>query len=206
MSGPTDTGGASSAFAVLDALEELPGPRVEIGAVVDAFARRGFAALLFVLAVPLGLPTPAPPPLNFLFGIPLLFIAGQILLGLRTPYVPGWLRSKTLPQKTLTRAARIARRWLGRIERFVRPRLPILAEGRAGHYALGAGCAVVALSVFVPYPMSNTVPSFFIAMAAFGRMTGDGAVMAAGLIGGVAWVALLVGGSFLLGTQIAAWV
>ena len=190
---------------ILERLEALRGPRVPVGDLLDAFADRGPAVVLFVVAIPLALPIPAPPPLNFLFGLPLLFITLQMVAGRRHLYVPGWVRRQTLPKKTLDAAADRGRRFLRWAERFVRPRLSFMTGG-AARYILGAGCTLMTLSIFTIYPMSNTIPSAFIALSAFGRITGDGLIMLAGLVGGLTYVALLAGSMVLLGDFLAGMV
>ncbi len=189
---------------ILNELDQFETERVSIGKLLDKFETKGFSAILFIIAIPLALPIPAPPPLNFLFGIPLLLITSQIVIGMKKPWLPKWLCNKTLSRNMIEKSATKVSDWLKHIEKYVKPRGEFLM-GNFGFWLMGACCAIMSLSIFTIYPMSNTVPSFFIALSAFGRITGDGLIMVIGLIGGLAYVSLLIILSVLLGAQMINW-
>lgn len=187
-------------ISILNRLEEFEEERVKIGHLVDIFKKDGFPALLFVMAIPLGMPLPVVPPINFFFGVPLLFISVQMVLGFDKPYVPKWVRNKTISCNLLKKASKIARHWLGKVDRFLKPRWQMIT-GDVGHWVLGLCASIMSLSIFVVYPMSNTVPSFFIAVSSFGMIKSNGLVMLIGLLGGIAYVGILVATGVILGEQ-----
>ncbi len=189
---------------ILSELEDFETERVSIGEILSRFKTKGFSVILFIIAIPLALPVPAPPPLNFLFGIPLLLITSQIVFGMRRPWLPKWICNKTLSRSLIENAATTVSGWLARVDKFIKPRGEFLM-GSLGLWLMGICSVIMSLSIFTIYPMSNTVPSFFIALSAFGRITGDGLVMVIGLIGGLAYVSLLILLSVLLGAQIIGW-
>lgn len=107
---------------IMDDLNSFEEERILIGDILDKFENRGFAVILFIIAIPLALPIPAPPPLNFLFGIPLLFLTGQIILGFRKPWLPTWIRSKGFSRDMVDKSANKLGDWLKYINRYVKPR------------------------------------------------------------------------------------
>lgn len=193
----------SKISTILNNLEELNNEtrKISIGELLEKFQKNGFAVILFIIAIPMALPLPVPPPLNFLFGLPLLFLTLQMVLGYKKPFLPGWVRNKNLPNEIVTKSITRVRRWLDKIDKIVKPRLDFLM-GDIGYWLLGLCSFIMSLSIFTIYPMSNTVPSFFIAMASFGRITEDGLIMLAGLLGGLLWVLLLFVSFFLLGSEV----
>ena len=59
----------------------------------------------------------------------------------------------------------------------------------------------MALSVIIPLPLTNTIPSLGIALMAVGVIMRDGLAVIAGALIGMAWVALLCGIVIFLGTD-----
>jgi len=78
----------------------------------------------------------------------------------------------------------------------VRPRLGFLTSGRFDRL-IGLLFCVFCASILVPLPLTNTVPGFAVAIAAFGLLSKDGLLLLGGLVLGSIWVSLLVMAPFL---------
>jgi hypothetical protein len=162
-----------------------------LGALAGALAVRGFGLVAFALALPMALPVPVPPGVNVALALPLLILTAQQAAGARRLWLPARVAAVRLPAGWLARVLARAEPWAARLGRVVRPRLA-WATGPVGSRAAGAAGLIMALSICVPVPLSNTVPALGIALMALGVLTRDGLLVLAGGAGGLAWVAGLV--------------
>lgn len=130
---------------------------------------RAFGALLFIFAVPNAIPTP--PGTSAILGIPLLFLAAQLMVGYPHPWLPKIIADRSMRRQDF--AALIAKLtpWIERSERLLKPRWSILAmpERLIGFIAL---CLSVIL--FLPIPLGNMLPAVAICFFALGILERDG--------------------------------
>jgi len=185
-------------------LEALPGAvegdRISFGDLVDAFEQRAYGPLIVVFAAPNMLPV-ALPGLSAVLGAPLVLLTAQLMLGRRRPWLPGFLRRRSLARTSFeAMVARIVPR-LRRIEARVSPRLPAVT-GVLGKRVIGALGVVLSLIIMLPVPFGNAVPGLALVVMSVGLLGRDGlAVLAGGLIGaaGLAIVSGFVYGAVLAG-------
>ena len=90
--------------------------------------------------------------------------------------------------------------WMTRAEILLKPRLGFVTRGAFSHI-IGLLGFIMALSVCVPVPLTNTIPSLGIAMMAIGVLMRDGLAVLAGAFIGMAWVVMLVFATIFLGTE-----
>lgn len=168
--------------------------------ILDFFGERAFGALMLVLALPMATPLSAIPGVSSVFGLPLVVVCAQLMLGYPRPLLPALLAKRTIRRETLVRAIERADPWLARIERAVHPRLPALT-GAAAERALGAVCVVMAVLLALPIPGANQPPAVAVALFAVGLVERDGVFAILGWIAAVAAVVIVV---VIYGTLIAA--
>lgn len=168
--------------------------------IVEAFHERGFGVLLLVFALPMALPLPVPPGINIALASPLLLLTAQQVLGRQTIWLPAWLKNKRIKSDTLSGILTSASKFLKKLETLTKPRLSFATQGIAQNI-IGLLGFIMALSVCVPLPLTNTVPSFGIAIMALGVLTRDGLAVIAGALVGMAWVVLLWGAIILFGME-----
>ena len=77
-----------------------------------------------------------------------------------------------------------------RAERIAAPRLAFVTNGISSRL-IGLCGLVMALSVTVPIPLTNTIPSFAIAVMAIGVLMRDGLAVIFGALIGLSWVVVL---------------
>jgi hypothetical protein len=87
-----------------------------------------------------------------------------------------------------------------KIEIFIKPRLGALTRDGASRI-FGLLGLIMALTVCIPVPLTNTVPSFGIALMAIGFIMRDGLAILAGALIGMMWVGILVAGVILFGPE-----
>lgn len=178
----------------------LSGEDVVLSSVLEAFHERGFGALLLIFALPMALPLPVPPGINILLASPLIILCAQQMVGRRNVWLPQSWRKKALSRDTLDGFLARMVPFLRKLELLTKPRLTALTGHRA-QMVIGFMGLIMALTVCVPLPLTNTVPSFGIAVMALGVLMRDGVAVAIGALIGTAWVAMLGIAVVLFGTE-----
>jgi len=157
----------------------------------DAMGDRAFGALMFFFAAPNALPVNMPG-VSAVLGLPLLFLALQLTVGLAVPWLPRFVLHRTLPRQRFARLMQHAVPWIRRAERLLRPRLSALADG-AFERVIGLACFLLALVLILPIPFANTGPGIAICVLALALLERDGAATLIGLAIGAASIVLAWG-------------
>jgi hypothetical protein len=172
--------------------ERAPAEGHTLGEIFDHLDESAFGAGLFLLALPCCIP--------FLYGVPqvvavpMMALALQMLAGREEPWLPEALASRRIDKAGLLRMAQGGRRWLGWIEKLVRPRFMAIT-GPGAERVVGAFMVLFCASILVPLPLTNTVPGFAVAIVSFGLMQKDGLAVVLGGVLGTAWIGALIVGA-----------
>ncbi len=170
-------------------IAEHPHDRISLDDLLHGVGHRAFGLLLMLLALPNSIPLPSPPGLSTVFGLPMAIFAVQLLLGQKEPWLPAFLRKKTLPRDDILRFLDRAAPYLAKVERRLKPRaqgfVGITAERLAGGIIL-----VMAVILSLPIIFGNFLPAFAVLLMALAILARDGAMMIAGWI--VSVIAALV--------------
>jgi hypothetical protein len=167
--------GAPISRIVAEVAARLPGERITLGDMADAFGDRAFGLLVLLLLLPSLLPGMAS-----VFGVPVLILGVQMGLGRRTPSLPAFMARQSIRRADLLRLAGASSKWLGKIERYVRPR-PGFFVSPAGDRLFGWLTAYSALMLILPGPGTNGPPAFGNIVMALGLIEHDNRVMGWGL-------------------------
>jgi hypothetical protein len=176
----------------IEAMADEAGPDgFTLHEIMDRLDERAFGAMLFILALPCCVP--------FLWiipqivSLPMMALAAQMVIGREEPWVPAKLAGRKIDKEGLAQTAQGGRKWFGWIEALAKPRLTFIT-GKRSERIIGLLLCVFCASILVPLPMTNTVPGFSVALAAFGLMYRDGLLVLIGCVLGIAWVSMLVFG------------
>lgn len=150
-----------------DLEERIHDGTISVGDLLESLHERGIAMLLLLFAAPMALPVPVPPGINILLATPLLLLTAQQAAGAHTIWLPAGIRRKTLSGAKLKSTIQATLPWMRRIEKIIRPRLGFLTRDGASRF-FGFLGMLMALTVCVPLPLTNTVPSLGIALMAIG--------------------------------------
>ena len=157
-----------------------------IGEILDRLDERAFGIMILILAIPCLVPALYGVPQ--IVGVPIILLAGQMLVGRREPWLPdAWLR-RQISTEWLGRMADFADKRMRWIERLSKPRLRLLASG-AGE-RLAAGMMILATLTII-LPMTNSVPSLGLALMAAGLIQRDGVFVLLGEAVALGWVIAL---------------
>lgn len=172
----------------LEALLRTEGESLTVEELVARVGDRGFGLLLLVLSLPSAMPVPAAG-YSVPFGLLLLVLAAQMLIGKSRPVFPGRLErvkiSQGFAKKLISGAA-----WIfSRLEWIIRPRLKWIGSA-GGRVFMGGLVLAMAILMMIPIPMTNTFPAFVVFLIGIGLTEDDGLFAIGACFVGVLAVAL----------------
>jgi len=199
--------GAGVPFSHLSsALQSMAGSnsgRFDLGTISRQLGRRSIGALLLVLALPMALPIPTPG-LSVLFGIPLILVSAQLMLGRRSAWLPQRVARRSVARADFIALVDKALPILHRVERIVRPRVAWMV-GNWAMVPVGAVCLVLAVIIALPVPLGHVVPGAAISVMALGVIERDGIAIGTGLITALIGLTIVVLASAELVANLRAW-
>lgn len=184
-------------IALIVDLSEAAGPDgMTLREIRDRLDERAFGLMILILAIPCLVPALYGVPQ--IVGVPILLLAGQMLLGRPEPWLPEAVLKRSVSKAMLDRMADFATKRMGWFERLSRPRLTFFAQGLAERFA---ALFMVLATLTIVLPMTNTVPSVALALLAVGLIQRDGLFVAGGAAVATGWVTalLVVGVGFIVG-------
>lgn len=160
---------------VAEVVAACPGERITLGQLDEAFGDRAFGLLILLLLLPAMLPGAAS-----VFGLPILLLGIQMGLGYEVPRLPAFVARQGFRRADVLRLSEVSTKWLGRVERYVRPR-PGPFTTRFGRRAFGWLSAYVALMLILPGPGTNGPPAFGNIVMALGLIEHDSKIIGIGM-------------------------
>lgn len=142
---------------------------------------RIFGFLLVILSLPSALPIPAPG-YSIPFGVLIILLALQLILGRKIPWLPEKMLQGTMKTTTAQKFVKMGLPWLKRIEGITKPRLTYISTSNTGRIIIGVAIALMAISMMIPIPGTNTAPAIGVFVTAFGMQEDDGFIVLAGLV------------------------
>jgi hypothetical protein len=165
--------------------------QINIGALVAALERRGYGLLLALFALPNVIPNPVPG-LSAVFGIPLAIFSAQMVLQQPQPWLPKWLRQRSIKREAYQRIVGRAAPYLAKIERILGPRLSFMFS-RLPMTLMGGLCLVLSLLLALPIPLTGMVLATPILLYGLALIQRDGAcALVACLLGNAAMIFALI--------------
>jgi hypothetical protein len=157
--------------------------RVSLANIADFLGTRSIGAWLLILALPMVLPVPAPG-ISVLFGVPLIMISAQLVLGGRQAWLPAFILRQSMARADYMALVARMQPAVERFERIVRPRALWLANDWA-KVPIGVICLVLAMIITLPIPLGHVAPGTAICLLALGLMERDGVVIGVGFVAAV---------------------
>lgn len=167
----------------------------DLGDLIRAFGDRAFGPVLTLMGLLALSPFGAVPGVPAVFGIIIILFAGQILVGRRSPWLPGFVDSISIDEETISSLQSSASGWLAKIDGFLETRF----EWAAGAVArrLAAAITVLLAAAMIPLeaiPFAVAIPASGVALLGVGLTARDGLVMLFGFTAsaiaavGVVWL------------------
>lgn len=187
------------AFAVGD-----PNAVLRLDDVLAGLGKRSFGMLLFVFSLPAFFPIPGVG--GGLSGTLVILIGVQLLIGLRTPWLPRFLARRGPHRSVMVRFRDRLSPWLARLEKFVRPRSAALLDHRLATTLTGLLLILLGLLLSLPIPLTNYLFGVLLLLFALALLERDGRLMAAAWVAGAIAVAVVGVLSGQLAALAASWI
>lgn len=171
---------------VLDTLKKSAksnGADVTVDEIVETFGPRSFGPLLLLCGL-LGMtPVSAIPTAPTVLAVIVMLIAGQMVFGRTTIWIPRFIGKLSVKASRLTKAVDVSRRPALVVDRVVSARLRILTTPVADRL-VAAACVLVAICVppLELVPFAAFVPALAIFMFGIGLVARDGVVVLIALL------------------------
>ncbi len=184
---------------LLEKIKDHKGESISFGELVERLREGGFALLLIIFSSPTALPLPAMG-IATVLSVPIMLISIQILIGKSHPWLPNWLRNKKIKMSSMIKIINKINPYIIKVESLLKPRISFLST-KIGHHIIGLACVICALSVALPLPFTNTIPSIGILIMAIGLLERDGLAIIGGMIVGAIGIAFAIT-VYLLGIEV----
>jgi hypothetical protein len=162
--------------------------------IVNSIGGTSFGTSLMFFAIPEVVPIPLPG-LAAIVVIPTAVISGQMAAGYKQIKLPKYILKKTVPRKALAAAIRAIQPLLEKAEKLSKPRWKWATTPLAKRL-LGLFIFILALSIAFPIPGFNMPQAISTFIIGLGLVEDDGILVIAGVLAGLASLALLGGAVF----------
>lgn len=156
--------------------------QLSLPTLVNTMQGRGFGPLLLVPAILVLLPTGAIPGVPTLYATLIVLVAGQLVAGKRSPWIPKRLRRVHFEREQFRDMVDKVRPWTRRIDKLLKPRLQWLTL--APFNRVGALLCLLVAATMVPLelvPFAAAVPALIILLYALALSAHDGVLALTGL-------------------------
>jgi hypothetical protein len=165
--------------AVLRRLASRQVETLSLGDISRALKDRGFGALMILFCAPNLIIMP--PGVSTIFGLPMMFVAIQLIIGYRKPLLPRKIRLRQIRIATFRSIIQRIEPWIMRFERVARPRLWLLPQ-RISERAVGSIALFMGLLLVLPIPFGNFPPALAVIVMCLGLGERDGLWTLAGIL------------------------
>ncbi len=174
-----------------------------LGTMFGGLGKRSFGMLVFIAILPAFLPIPG---VGGASGLLVILLGLQLMVGLATPWLPTFVARRGPKRNTIRRFRDRISPWLGRLERFSRPRAQALLEGRLSNLVTGALLVALGGLLTLPIPFTNYLFGVLLLLFALALLERDGRLMAVAWLAGATSVVFfgLISGQ--LATMVGNWI
>jgi hypothetical protein len=162
----------------LSALGSEDRERLSVADIVERLGERSFGAIFLLLAFAAFIPSI--PGFTGLLGLAFMLVSGQLIVGRRFPWLPGFIAHRSVSREAYASAYRRLVPWLRRLETLARPRMAA-ATGTVAERVVGLVVFLLGVVIALPIPfLGNIPPASAILVFALGLIERDGLLILAG--------------------------
>lgn len=189
---------------VLEELAKDDGERITFGEILSGLRHRAFGFAMLVFALPCSLPMP--PGIPTICGVALVVIAFNLIALRKRLWLPKAIAAKSIERADLQRIIGRALPAMRRVERFCRPRWPVVTES-FGKVLIGIVVFVLGFIMILPIPLiGNMPPGFAASFIAVGVAERDGLIVLIGLVISAGAIALASAGTWAAVLGLLNWI
>jgi len=175
-------------------LDENPQELISVEQIVKELGSTSFGTSLMVFSIPEVIPIPVPG-MSAIVALPAGVIAAQMVTGRGEMRLPKAFLRRAVPRKAFAAAVKAIMPSLKKAEKGVRPRWQWASTKMAKRF-LGMLIILLCGTMALPIPMTNMPLAIAIFLIGLGLVERDGKMIMAGVVLGIASIAL-IGGAFL---------
>ncbi|HEY4093070.1 MAG TPA: exopolysaccharide biosynthesis protein [Luteibacter sp.] len=164
-----------------------PGERITVEQLLEPLKRRAFGFLLLLLAIPNFIPVPLG--IGGVMGVLVVALGLEVLLGLEHPWIPGFLKRRTMSREGLLRFLDRISPIIRRLEKVCKPRIQALTR-RPFTFVSGAIMVLIGILLALPIPFTNYLFGGMLIAFAFALVERDGVLLLAIWVTTIAMVVL----------------
>ncbi|MGA7437719.1 MAG: exopolysaccharide biosynthesis protein [Luteibacter sp.] len=153
-----------------------PGERITVEQLLEPLKRRAFGFLLLLLAIPNFIPVPLG--IGGVMGVLVVALGLEVLLGLEHPWIPGFLKRRTMSREGLLRFLDRISPITRRLEKVCKPRIQALTR-RPFTFVSGAIMVLIGILLALPIPFTNYLFGGMLIAFAFALVERDGVLLLA---------------------------
>ncbi len=158
--------------------------RVSLQDLLDGVKTHARATLMILFSLPNLVPSV--PGMSAITGLPLLYLALQMMMG-NPVWLPKFIAGRSFLRSDLLRIITRLLPYLQRVERVLQPRHLILSRPKVVQL-IGLVCVVLSTLIALPIPLGNFLPAVAIILFSLGTLESDGLFIMAGFATSVASV------------------
>jgi hypothetical protein len=169
--------------ALKEVVASIQGDTITLRELLEKIGEQGLLIFCMILTLPFLFPVSIPG-VSTVFGLAILLIGIGVTLN-RLPWLPTRLKERKIGTERLIPVLQRGADVLARLERFVRPRIPVLTHGSTVNRFNGVMLVLSAVLLMFPLgliPFSNTLPGLAILFLAIGMLQRDGLFIALGYL------------------------
>ena len=155
--------------------------------ILQMLGERAFGMALLFFSLPSALPLSAIPGISFVFSLPVIIFAAQMIFIRKTLWLPKIIAEQTISREKVSKIICTVVPYLVRVEWFLKPRLAFMTS-RVMEVINGITIFCLALLLMLPIPFSNFIFSALIIFFSLGLIEKDGIFIAAGYVGTVCYI------------------
>ncbi|MBD9537171.1 exopolysaccharide biosynthesis protein [Stenotrophomonas sp. STM01] len=165
-----------------------PAEQLSLGQVLHGLEQSAFGMFLFIAILPSFIPIPG---VGGAVSGPLVLLIGlQLIIGLSRPWLPGFIARRGPRRSTMHKFLNRISRPLQRLDRMLKPRLPLLIDPLPARILTGLLLILTGILLSLPIPFTNYLFGFQLLLFALALIERDGALMLFN------WIAAIAGGVF----------
>lgn len=143
---------------------------------INKLGNQTFGLIIILFALPNLLPLSIIPGFSLLFGLPIIFVALHLIIGIDTLWLPPFLATREVDPKQLESMIKKTVPYLKKMERILKPRLLFITSKWLGRiHGLILFCLSFLLTL--PVPFSNFVIALLIILLGLGLAEDDGLII-----------------------------
>ena len=163
--------------------------KTSLGDIVLQFHDIGFSIIMILLSLPIAIPLPYPPGSTAIFGIPLMILSFQMIIGWDNIHLPRKIAKYKVSNKRIILFANKALPILKKIEKFLKRRFEFAAS-KYVERVIGVISFICAICIASPIPFTHAIPAWGISIMSLGLLKKDGLVVFIGMV--VSFIGLVI--------------